>query len=225
MIDLGHPWTAGLGFPGVVGTDLVLLVRRNLYPVGEWYYCGVAEADAGAIFNGDGYPHEASMGYQYAAAFCHANGYRSPFCEPVRVDFDAVPAVITPALPMWPQDVVATAIADGKYRVTWSYDPWGQGGWPTDFQVFGGLPGAVNYGAPLTDSVTGLTYTLAEATRQSYYFTTGVYADGAKTEFGVRARNSGGVAEKNTHVSPWRYARDSNPAAATLRSWRHRRWN
>lgn len=216
--ELGYAVTKGFAFPATV--DDILLMRRELYPtIGLWHYCG-ASATA-ALQNADGYPHEVSMGYQYAGAFCHPNGFRSALSEPVRIDFDGAGDLIAPALPMWPIQVVATPTAGGKFKLTWSYDPWGQGNYPTDFQVFAGLP--MDYGTPLTDSETGLTYTPYVADQQAFSFTTGVYGDGVAKVFGVRARNSGGVAEQNTFVSTSRLARAAAPAKGEIRSVRQRR--
>jgi len=218
--ELGYAITKGFAFPAL--SDVIVLMRRKLYPTPElWHYCGQVDADQAVVQNADGYPHEADMGYQYSAALCHASGFRSQFCEPVRVDFDVEGALITPALPMWPIQVAATPIAGGKFKITWAYTPWGQGGWPTDFQVFAGLP--MDYGTPLTDSVTGLTYTPYVANRQTYSFTTGAYGDGLAKVFGVRARNSGGTADQNEFTTTSTRARAAAPAKAEVRSIRQRR--
>lgn len=218
--ELGYSLTKGFAFPAL--DDVIVLVRRKLYTTPElWHFCGQVDADQATVQNADGYPHDVSMGYQYAAAFCHASGFRSPFSEPVRVDFDGGGALITPALPMWPIQVAATPIAGGKFTITWTYDPWGQGAYPTDFQVFAGLP--MDYGTPLTDSVTGLTYTLYVPNHQAYSFTTGVYGDGVAKTFGVRARNSGGTAEQNEFTATSMRARAAAPAKAEVRSIRQRR--
>lgn len=218
--ELGYALTRGMAFPAL--SDVIVLVRRMLYPMPElWHYCGQVDADQPTVQNADGYPHDAGMGYQYAAAFCHASGFRSAFSEPVRIDFDGEGELIEPALPMWPTQVAATPIAGGKFKVTWSYDPLGQGGYPTDFQVFAGLP--MDYETPLIDSVTGLNYTPYVPNRQSYSFTTGAYGDGVAKTFGVRARNSNGTAEQNEFTSTSTRARAAAPAKAEVRSIRQRR--
>jgi len=220
FVELGQAVMRGLQFPATV--DVILLVRRELYPTpGLWHYCGQTEVAESLIQNADGYPHEAEMGYQYAAAMCHPNGFRSRFSQPVRVDFDDEGALITPAMPMWPLNVKATAIADGKYTITWAYEPWGQGAWPTDFQVFAGLP--MDYDTPLTDSVTSLDYAPYVAGQQAFSFTTGAYGDGVGKVFAARARNSAGTAEQNMFTTNSRRARATGPAAGVIRSVVQRR--
>lgn len=218
--ELGYALTRGFAFPAL--SDVLVLMRRKLYTTPElWHYCGSVDADQATVQNADGYPHETDMGYQYAAALCHANGFRSPFCEPVRVDFDGAGALIEPALPVWPIQVAASPIAGGKFTITWTYDPWGQGAYPTDFQVFAGL--AMDWGTPLVDSVTGLDYTPYVPNRQAYYFTTGAYGDGVAKTFGVRARSSDEVAEQNEFTATSVRARAAAPVKAVVRSIRQRR--
>lgn len=220
--ELGYPLTRGYEFPATV--DVILLMRRELYPTpGLWHYCGQTEAGESTVQNADGYPHLASMGYQYAAAFCHPNGFCSVFSEPVRVDFDGGNDVIDPPLPMWPIQIVATPIAGGKFKITWVYDPWGQGAYPADFLVFGNTGAAMNWLAALTDSETGLNYTPYVPNRQTYSFTTPAYGDGTAKFFGVRARSSVGAREQNTFTTTSMRARAAAPAKGEIRSAHQRR--
>jgi len=196
---LGYPFTDGLMFPWPNGA--LVLRRRRLYPdVGEWTYCGSADRAAGMVGNEPGFDHEAGMGFQYAGANAFGSGFASAFFEPVRVDFDDAGALIDPPLPMFPVRLTAQAVAGGQFRIRWEYDPYGQGAWPRDFQVFGGAPGAVDYDTPLVDAVTGLSALRVVGAQRSFSFTTPAYAEGAEPAFGVRGRNVNGVAEKNTRV-------------------------
>lgn len=198
---LGFALTDGLLFPWRSGA--VILRRRRLYPdVGAWTFCGSAALASAAVRNMPGFGHEAEMGFQYSAAVVYGNGFASVFCEPVRVDFDADGAIVDPPLPIFPINVTADPVAGGKFLVQWEYDPYGHGAWPKDFQVFGGAdPGSVNYAAPLTDSETGLNYVRVVGAQRFFLFTTAAYAQGTIGVFGVRGRNSEGVAERNTRTT------------------------
>ena len=144
------------------------------------------------------------------------NGFISRLCEPVRVDFDSLADLITPALPLFPQQLAATPQAGGKFSVTWIYDPYGQGGFPADFQVFEGATAAtVDYNTPLVDSVTGLSAVPFDG-GAGFRFTTQAYADGSDHVFAARARNSNGVAELNTYTSRTARAIATAPADAAL---------
>lgn len=199
--SLGFAYSCGHSFPWIGGC--YVLRRRRLYPdVSEWTFCGSADIDAATVKNSTGFPHEANMAYQYAAAVAFGNAQASEFCEPIRVDFDGSVALITPPMPMFPLNVQAKPIAGGKFLVTWSYDPYGHGAWPTDFQVFAGATvGTIDYGTPLTDSVTGLSVAKVYGPQRRFEFTTAAFSHGTTKVFGVRARNSGGVSEKNTRTS------------------------
>lgn len=209
--SLGFEATMGLVLPTV--SPIVILARRTLYPTpGAWRYCGVAHAASLTAKNWLGFGHQADMGYQYAAARCRANGFRSAFTEPTRLDFDGAGDLITPRLPAWPVDLNATAIAGGKYRIHWNYAPWGQGEWPTDFEVYEGPDGDnIDYGTPLG--------TLAHQHGvEGYEYETGAYGDVTRHAFAVRARNSAAVAEKNTRSTQAIRARATGPAKAVVRS-------
>ncbi len=196
---LGYPFTDGLMFPWPDGA--IVLRRRRLYPdVDEWTFCGSADRAAGLVGNEPGFAHEAGMGFQYAAANAFGSGIASPFFEPVRVDFDDAGQRIDPPLPMFPVRLTAQPVAGGQFRLRWEYDPYGQGAWPRDFQVFGGPPGEVDYDAPLTDGTTGLDAVRVVGAQRSFSFITPAYAEGEELAFGVRGRNTNGVAEKNTRV-------------------------
>ncbi len=199
---MGFPITDGLTFPYPAGG--VILKRRRLYPTVEaWSYCGFARPDESTITSAEGFGHDADQAYQYAAAQVLGNGYVSDFCEPVRVDFDGSGNLITPGLPNAPLHLIAEPISDRRFFLSFEYDPYGQGEPPTDFQVFeGATPGGVNYAAPLTDFATGLNYVPAVGNRRRYEFTTGPFAVSTTHVFVVRARNSGGIAERNTFATP-----------------------
>jgi hypothetical protein len=222
-LELGYRASRGIAFPSVAG--VILLARRRLYPEPEgWRYCGQAHASGGVVRNAPGFGHEAGMGYQYAAAHCRGNGFRSAFGEPTRIDLDDNGDLITPRLPVWPNDINAVAIAGGKFSVRWSYDPYGQGDYPADFQVFGG-PDAENidYQTPLTDSETGLSYVLYIHGQRQYQFTTAAYDDLVQQVFAVRGRNSEAVAEKNMYTTATVRARSASPSAASVyRIWQRR---
>ncbi len=206
--------TRGQAFPWTAGG--VALLRRQLYPTtGEWMYCGLALSTDSQISNFPGLTHTAEQAYQYAAVRILGNGFISRGCEPVRVDFDAAGDLITPRLPMFPLDIIAEPIAGGKFRVSWDYDRYGEGAPPTDFQVFEGTtPATVDYDTPLTDSVTSLAFTLYIAEQRAFSFTTTAYSHGTPHAFGVRGRNSGGVAELNTYKTNAINARNVTPVDA-----------
>lgn len=205
-----------LGYDALEGQPImpsgaVLLKRRRLYPTpGAWEYCGSARRDAETVSQFTAAPHEAGMGYQYAAVRVLGNGYVSPMCTPVRVDFDGAGDLIVPPLPMWPIDVQASPVAGGKYRIAWSYERFGEGASPADFAIFeGSTPETVDY-----DTALGTVAYRAEGFVST--FTTAAYSDGTVHVFSVRARNSGGVAELNTLVTTSLIAEAATPAAATI---------
>ena len=206
--------TRGREFPWRDGG--VALLRRALYPdLGEWTYCGLAMGADTQIANYPGMTHSASQGYQYAAVQILGNGMVSAMCQPVRVDFDAEGDRITPGLPIFPINLAAAAIAGGKFRMVWEYDPFGQGADPADFQVFeGGDAESVDYETPLTDSETGLTTVPFVGTRRVFQFTTGAYDNHTAHVFGVRGRNVNEVAERNTYTTASKRARATAPTAA-----------
>lgn len=205
---------SGFTFPWRDGG--VALLRREVYPdVGEWTYCGIAVAGQITVKNFPGMGHEADQAYEYTAVQFLGNGMVSVMCEPVRLDFDAGGNLITPRLPNAPINLTVKAIAGGKFSISWSYNPFGQGGPPTDFQVFTGVDrDNVDYDTPLTDSVTGLDYVAATGQGGGYAFTTAAYGDLTPHVFGVRARSSAPVAEQNTYVTDVIKARAATPTAA-----------
>lgn len=194
----------------------IALLRRELYPDPHpWTYCGLAKLADTQIKQFPGFTHAASQGYQYTAAEFLGNGFMSPIGEPLRIDFDGAGNRITPALPMFPVDVTATPIAGGMFAIEFGYDPFGQGGYPTDFQVFEG-PDAVNvnYAAPLVDGVTSLAAVPHVFARPSMTFTSPAYGDRTPHVFVVRGRNGSGTAELNTFTTPITLARSVLPSNA-----------
>lgn len=206
--------TRGLMFPWRAGG--VALLRRELYPdVHAWGYVGLAIGADVQIKNYAGMGHKVSQAYQYTAVRFLGNGMISTMHEPVRLDFDGAGALITPGLPNFPVNVAADPLAGGKFKVTFEYDPFGQGGAAKDFQVFEGPDeNNVDYLTPLVDSETGLNVVRSVAGRRAYSFTTPVYGDLTVHVFSVRARNGGGVAELNTFTTASKVARSSTPVAA-----------
>lgn len=214
LLGLLMPIPRGCSFPWRDGC--VALLRRALYPdVHEWVYCGLALGDDTTLKNFPGMGHSASQAYQYTAVVMLGQGMISTAFEPTRVDFDGGKALITPRLPTFPVHVTAKATDGGKFRIAWEYDPAGQGGFPTDFQVFEGVDaGSVDYNTPLTDSQTGLDVVTYSGSRRIYALTTAAYGDLTWHVFSVRARNVNGVAELNTYTTTSRRARSAAPAAA-----------
>ncbi len=188
---LGYGLTLGAHYPWVDGG--VALQRRRLYPTPEtiWTFCGMARPGEATIISNDGVQHDSNHAYQYRAAKFHGNGYVGEFSEPVRLDFDNAGNQILPLMPMPPIGLAAAAIDGGKIRVCFAYEAFGQGGYPTDFQVFEGATAAtIDYNTPLG--------TIAfDNTKRRYEFTTTAFADSTPHVLVVRARNSGGVAEQN----------------------------
>jgi hypothetical protein len=215
-------WTAGmriLGYPRMRGrrwpyrSSLVVLRRRALYPTpGEWHECATADLAETVTANRAEHKHVANTAWQYAAVRVQGNGYESAASEPVRVDFDNAGDLINPRLPAWPLEVAATPIAGGEFRITWVYDPWGQGDWPADFAVYEGADaGSIDY-----DTIVG-TVAFDPAAGEQVFTTSETYGDGTEHCFAVRGRNSSGVEEKNTITTAVVTARASGPAAATIR--------
>ena len=222
QMALGSWLTHGMRFALPLGG--VILWRRRLYPdVGRWVPCGMARPDAAMISNWPGFLHEADMAFQYTVSRVLGNGFISGLREPVRVDFDSEGALIDPPLPMFPLGVVATPIAGGKFRVTWTYDDFGEGAPPTDFQVFSGAtPETVDYDTALTDSITSLDYVPFLGEMKRHVFTSATYL-GTSVVYGVRARNSEGVAEQNVYTSESKTKSGTAPTDAELVDLRMRR--
>ena len=214
LMALGYPMTRGLMFPFTGGG--VVMLRRRLYPVtGAWSYCGFARPAETTITNMPGFDHGANTAWQYTAARILGNGFISLLAEPVRVDFDGGGARITPALPTFPLHIVAKAIAGGKFRIIWEYDPFGQGAYPKDFQVFSGTETVMNFASPVPLEGGGDSVAYAGGQRRFEAITQNGPTDGTKVRFGVRARNSGGVEEQNTRTTLVYVARALGPADAT----------
>lgn len=217
MRTLGHFRLRGRRW--LYRAGVVLLMRRRLYPTpGAWDYCALADLAETEIANREAYPHGPNTAWQYAAVRVHGNGFASVASEPVRIDFDAEGAVITPRLPAWPLEVAATPIAGGEFTITWMYDAWGQGDWPTDFAIYEGSDAdSIDY-----DTIVG-TAAFDPSVAQHSYTTSETYGDGTEHCFAVRGRNSNQVAERNTITTAVVTARASGPAAATIRRAAQRR--
>lgn len=214
QIALGYALTGGLVFPFAGGC--IVLARRRLYPtVGPWSYCGWARLNSSTIEQYRGFDHGVNTAWQYASARALGNGFVSDLSEPVRVDFDGAAARINPPLPNFPTQVSVETIAAGKFTVRWEYDPYGQGAFPTDFQVFKGTSSSVDYNTPIVDQASGANVIPARIGVRGYALTTPAYSDGTQHWFGVRARSSAAVAEKNTFVVGPFTAKASGPATAT----------
>jgi len=218
---------AAAGYHGTLGIvcpfsePMIVLIRRSLYPLDDWHICGAQAVTNGEV---DGPTHDASQGYQYAAARVLPNGYASQFSDPIRLDFDGVGSLIDPKLPAWPIDLAAEIIAGGKVLVRFAYSAWGQGDYPADFEVYEGTDAAsVDWNTPLTDSVTGLAYVAYDPRIAVYEFTTAAYGDGTKHVFGVRGRNSSGDTEANTNTTRSVTVRAGNPADAAIKQAIQRR--
>ncbi|MCH7885354.1 MAG: hypothetical protein IIC01_08900 [Planctomycetes bacterium] len=210
MMNLHH----GMTFPWRDGG--VALMRRELYPSpGQWEYCGIAIETETQVKNYPGFTHQVSQAYQYAAVVFLGNGMISAMSEPVRLDFDSNGDLIQPMMPNAPSSVCAQPIAAGQYRVSWEYDPFGHGAFPKDFQVFEGPDAAsIDYGTPLTDSITGLSTVAHVGHQRLYSFTTTAFADLSPHAFAARARNSAAVAEINTLATVVKKAHAAAPADA-----------
>jgi hypothetical protein len=206
---------AGLGFSVSDGHvfpqrwGCVVLQRRRLYPdVGEWTYCGMADFDAQTVHNWPGFSHEPGQAYQYRAATAFGNAQASEFTEPIRVDFDEEGDLIDPPMPMFPVSLRVTPIADGKFHLAWDYDPYGHGGWPKEFHVFGGADDeSIDYDERLVDDLTGLDAVPVTGAQRRFEFTTEAFSHATLRAFAVRSVSPGGVAEKNTRVSDEAMAR------------------
>lgn len=212
QLGLMYPVMRGVLFPDMVGP--IVLQRRQVYPggLGDWHFAGHAHPDATSIVNGDGITHGVTTGWEYSAARINGGGFIGPWTEPTRVDIDAGGDIISPSLPTWPRDLRVEPAPGGTFTVAWLYDPFGQGGPPTDFAVYDGADtDNISYVAAIGTT----TYLPA---RSIFTYTTGVYADDAGRAFAVRARNSGGVAERNEYTTGNVVARDATPAAGEILS-------
>ena len=229
QMALGFPLLDGMRFPGVRGG--YVLSRRDLYPTpGAWYFAGYQVSDAGiredydadvgiTITSNRSFPHGVSRGYQYRVAAILGNGFMSTWSEPIRIDVDAAGALITAGVPLWPLDLHATPIAAGKYRVSWGYSGYGAGRnaagarvWPYKFEVYEGEDAeSIDYDTPLTDSVTGLAYTLFSGRASVFSFTTAAYDEATTHAFAVRAISAAGHKERNERAASGGKARTSLP--------------
>jgi hypothetical protein len=211
---IGMRLTRGLAFPLRAGA--IILARRRLYPTPDerWLVCGMAQPGTGTIRNFPGFGHEPSMGFQYTAGRTDGNGYLSEYVEPTRLDFDAAGDLISPRLPMWPTEVRAIPIAAGKFRVSWVYEPYGQGAEPAVFRVHVGTSPAGIVWATAAAAFPAVTHVPG---RRAYVVdSTSGESHGTILYFGVRARNSAGVAEQNTYGVGPVTARTTAPPAATI---------
>jgi len=201
FLALGYGLTDGMVFPFVGGGTALL--RRRLYPdVGAWRVCGFARPSDSQVTTLPGFTHEASMGFQYAAANLLGNGYASPISRPVRIDFDGGSNLISPGLPMFPTYVSAIPISGGRVIVSWEYDGYGSDVYPSDFQVFeGATPGGINYAAPLVDEITMLDHVVFSGNRHRFRLITPAFPDGSDHVFAVRARSAAGTAEQNPRTT------------------------
>lgn len=208
---LGYGQTHGRFFPFREG--MFVLQRRELYPTpGPWRICGLAKLSDTTIANRAAYGHGANTAWHYTAAHVLGNGQTSACSEPRRLDFDGAGAIITPALPLWPIATAAVAIGGGKFRLSWQYNSWGQGGWPNDFVIFQGPDkDSIDYGTIIA------TVPFDPQTR-FHSFETGAYAEAARRAFAIRARNSGGVAERNESTTEIAIARLTAPLDAVIQS-------
>jgi len=212
QLGLGYPVLRGLMFPDLVGP--IALQRRQVYPgdIGDWHYAGMAHPDATSIVNGDGITHGSTTGWEYIAARINGGCFVGSWSEPTRVDIDAGGDIITPLLPTWPRDVRVETRPGGTFVVAWLYNPWGQGAYPTDFAVYDGADkDNISYASPI-----GTTTFIPS--RSVFTFTTDPYADDAARAFAVRARNSGGVAERNEFTTDNIIARDATPDGGDILS-------
>lgn len=210
MLALGYWMNFGLQFPDLDGPTL--LMRRQVCPgeLEDWCYVGAGDAEAVTIRNASGVSHEAYGGYEYMAARTFGSGYCGEWSAPVRVDFDGGGDIITPALPTWPRDVRAEPLDGGKFRVTWTYEPCGQGNPPTDFAVYVGNDSeSISY-------VAAMGTVEFDPARTVFSYTTGAYGDGIKRAFAVRSRN-GGVCERNEFTTENVVAVNATPSAAVIR--------
>lgn len=224
QLGLASWLTHGMRFALPLGA--IVLFRRRLYPdVGRWVVCGIARPDASTISNWSGFGHEAEMSFQYATARALGNGFISPLSEPTRVDFDKIGDLIIPRLPMFPIAVVAQAVAGGKFRITWTYDGFGEGTQPSEFRVSeGATPETVNYSSFVVDTVTGLSaFPFLGNGARHVLNATGAYDDGSEHVFAVRGKPAGGVLEQNVYTTDTVRARASTPTGATAVSARMRR--
>lgn len=230
-----------LGFDFGIPEGGFLLERSCLYPTARTpRYVGVATSDDGTISNDVFAPHEGDAfadlfldpelddmldfpfaqrrscsAYLYSAARVLGNGFTSRMCPPIRTDFDADRRLITPLLPAPPSAVTAVPISGGRFLVSWSYDPYGQGAWPVDFQVFHGTVG-VDWGVPLQEQVSGLLFVPFHPLRRRHEFVTAAFANGTSHVFGVRGRNASGICEANIIMTAARLASSSGPTAAKV---------
>lgn len=134
--------------------------------------------------------HENEAFYYYAVRNLSPMGILGRVSRPLRVEFTAGGAIRSNA-PNPVRTLHAQQKPSGKFELTWHYPVQGQGGYPKDFRVYGDAgTGTIDYGTPLTDSETGLTYVLYRAHGIVYSFLTGEYADGLGVKFAVVARNA-----------------------------------
>lgn len=180
-----------------------VLQRRALYPVvGDWEDVGFAPEPVRTVRTWRHVSHAANSGYEYRVMRRNTAGVTSLYAsDRTRLDFDGS-GVRRDAMPAAPVSVSAKPIAGGKFLVTWLYDGIGEAVFPSRFLVFAGATAeTIDYGTPLTDSVTGLAYVAARPGRRVYQFTTAAFSHGASRAFAVRSVNAALVAELNVRTT------------------------
>lgn len=204
------------GILAAAPTAAIILQRRTVRPtVTAWVDMGTAAIGATTIQTTAGVAQAAANTvYLFRVLLQNSAGRRTPYpSQPLRQDFDGSSDRIA-AVPNRPMFVRATPIAGGKVRLAWDYNPIGESGAPAQFRVYEGADaGSIDYGTPLTDSITGLAHTVFDPAAGGHEFTTGVLSEAVHV-FAVRSRTVAGNEEANTDATTPVTA-DATPMAAT----------
>ncbi len=202
-----HPLHLGFtadGHANAIGLSLgVFWVRHrgghNLYrwsgnaePVQTDRIVGTAAARATTVKTFPWITHEADTTYWYLLRTVGPGGVEETTTHQLRrVSFDASGAYLGQR-PNPPERLRINCLFDGRFGLSWSYDPAGQEAPPSVFEVYNDAasPGTVDY-ATSVDSVP------FEPGGVLYSWTSEPFADGTRVAWAVRARSAGGVLEEN----------------------------
>jgi len=187
-IATGTLMTAGGGYPARAGVHLLYMsVGEAPSEADAWVVgaCSPTADPANEIKNFPTYPlPPSSVCWFWVRAVSPGGAEESSRVNAIRIKTDSNGDPVDPA-PNRPTHLTATAIAGGRIRLTWQYDPVGEQAPVSQFSIYhdnGG--GVIDLNTPLD-------------TTSARVYVTDAYAHGTTVKFTVRSRSSGGVEETN----------------------------